>query len=184
MEKRKFDLVKEDIMSFEDWKAVRPDPDIRPFIGKTIYTYEAYPAKLKIINENTKQVTTFNGKFCGKRVMFKIDHDRGLITIEGIIKPPKDPLKKLFWEKGFTGARRVTGRREDGSINEMIHSDIRYHEYVRINGKLVETSLLPETPENDIVLAFDTDSHNWYASDDLTLEEVKPVLEVYRDHKV
>ena len=180
MEKRKFYLVKEDIISFEDFKNLN-DKGARPVIGKTNYTYEAYPAKLKIINDVTKQVTTFNGSFCGKRVMFKIDHDKGLITIEGIIKPPKDPLKKLFWEKGFTGARRVD------SISEMIHSDLRYYEYVRINGKLIETSLLlPEetAKNNDIVLAFDTDNHNWYASDDLTLEEVKPVLEVYRDHKV
>lgn len=177
---RKYILIKVDIMSFEDWKKIRLDPGIRLFIGKSIYTYEAYPSKLKVINEITKQVTTFNGKFCGKRVMFKIDHEKGIITIEGIIKPPKDPLKKLFWEKGYTGARRVN------FISELIDSDLGYHEYIRINGKLVEVSPLqfPEIPKNDIVLAFNIDNYNWYASDDLTLEEVKPVLEVYRDHKV
>ena len=96
-----------------------------------------------------------------------------MITIEGIVKPPKNPLKKLFWEKGFTGARRVN------SIDEVIYSGRKYYDYVRINGKLVSVSSLtpfPEMSKNDIVLAFDTDNHNWYASDDLTLEEVKPVL--------
>ena len=106
MEKRKFDLVKEDIISFEDFKNLN-NKGARPVIGKTNYTYEAYPAKLKIINENTKQVTTFNGKFCNKRVMFKLDHEKGIITIEGIIKPPKNPIKRVFWDHGFTGARRV-----------------------------------------------------------------------------
>ena len=149
MEKRKFDLIKEDIIPFEKFET-----GVRPCICKTSYSYEAYPAKLKIINNDTKQVTTFNGRFCGKRVMFKLDHEKGIITIEGIIKQPKNPLKKLFWDKGFTGVRRVN------SINEVIHSDIRYHEYIRINRKLVETSLLPEVSKNDIVLAFDTESHS------------------------
>ena len=176
MEKRKFDLIKEDIIPFEKFET-----GVRPRICKTSYSYEAYPAKLKIINNDTKQVTTFNGRFCDKRVMFKLDHEKGIITIEGIIKPPKNPLKKLFWEKGFTGARRVN------SIDELIYSGRKYYDYVRINGKLVSVSSLtpfPEMSKNDIVLAFDTDNHNWYASDDLTLEEVKPVLEVFRDHKI
>ena len=183
MEKRKFDLIKEDIIPFEKFET-----GVRPRICKTSYSYEAYPAKLKIINNDTKQVTTFNGRFCDKRVMFKLDHEKGIITIEGIIKPPKNPLKKLFWEKGFTGARRVN------SIDELIYSGRKYYDYVRIDGKLVSVSSLiplspctypfPEMSKNDIVLAFDTDNHNWYASDDLTLEEVKPVLEVFRDHKI
>lgn len=176
MEKRKFDLIKEDIIPFEKFET-----GVRPCICKTSYSYEAYPAKLKIINNDTKQVTTFNGRFCGKRVMFKLDHEKGIITIEGIIKPPKNPLKKLFWEKGFTGARRVN------SIDEVIYSGRKYYDYVRINGKLVSVSSLtpfPEMSKNDIVLAFDINNHNWYASDDLTLEEAKLVLEAFKNYKV
>lgn len=176
MEKRKFDLIKEDIIPFEKFET-----GVRPCICKTSYSYEAYPAKLKIINNDTKQVTTFNGRFCDKRVMFKLDHEKGIITIEGIIKPPKNPLKKLFWEKGFTGARRVN------SIDEVIYSGRKYYDYVRINGKLVSVSSLtpfPEMSKNDIVLAFDTYNHNWYASDDLTLEEAKLILNDFDDHKV
>lgn len=205
MEKRKFDLIKEDIMAFEDWKSVRPDPDIRPFIGKTIYTYEAYPAKLKIINENTKQVTTFNGKFCGKRVMFKIDHDRGLITIEGIIKPPKDPLKKLFWEKGFTGARRYKSIEEFNnstiSNEEWFKNDFHipsietqkkareYFKYILkfirdYDGKIkVEHFYAPNT-DFPIVAQINIKNKSWWVSEDLTLEEAKLILDGFDNCKV
>ena len=65
MEKRKFDLVKQNI--------VASDEEMQ--IADTIYYYKAYPAKLKIINSITTQITTFNGKFCDKQVMFKIDKE-------------------------------------------------------------------------------------------------------------
>jgi len=173
---RKYDLVKQDIIAFEDLKTL--DPDIRPFICTTCYTYEAYPAKLKIINEITKQVTTFNGKFCGKRVMFKIDHEKGLITIEGIVKPPKNPLKKLFWEKGFTGARRVDSYSD-------INNSLRSSFYIRDdNNDIRHFSDLSDVDTTKIVLSLEPDTKTWWASEDLTLEEAKSILSKFNDCKV
>ena len=163
MEKRKFDLVKEDIISFEDFKKLNENNRIRPRICKTSYSYEAYPSKLKIINDDTKQVTTFNGKFCGKRVMFKIDHDKELITIEGIVKPPKDPFKRLFWEKGFTGARRVDN-----------YTDIK-QPAVRIYIRDCNCEML---------LVIEPSRKTWWASENLTFEEAKLILDDFDDCQV
>lgn len=164
MEKRKFDLVKEDIISFEDFKKLNENNRIRPCICKTSYSYEAYPSKLKIINDDTKQVTTFNGKFCGKRVMFKIDHDKELITIEGIVKPPKDPFKRLFWEKGFTGARRVENYTD-------IKQSTRTRFYIRDSNC-------------EILLVIEPSRKTWWASENLTLEEAKLILNDFDDCQV
>ena len=164
MEKRKFDLVKEDIISFEDFKKLNENNKIRPRICKTSYSYEAYPSKLKVINDDTKQVTTFNGKFCGKRVMFKIDHDKELITIEGIVKPPKDPLKKLFWEKGFTGARRVDN-----------YTDIK---------QSTRTLFYIRDSNAEILLVIEPNRKTWWASENLTLEEARLILNNFDDCQV
>ena len=164
MEKRKFDLVKEDIISFEDFKKLNENNKIRPRICKTSYSYEAYPSKLKIINDDTKQVTTFNGKFCGKRVMFKIDHDKELITSEGIVKPPKDPFKRLFWEKGFTGARRVENYTD-------IKQPVRSFFYIRDSNC-------------EILLVIEPNRKTWWASENLTLEEARLILNDFDDCQV
>ena len=164
MEKRKFDLVKEDIISFEDFKKLNENNKIRPRICKTSYSYEAYPSKLKVINDDTKQVTTFNGKFCGKRVMFKIDHDKELITIEGIVKPPKDPFKRLFWEKGFTGARRVDNYTD-------IKQPVRSFFYIRDSNC-------------EILLVIEPSRKTWWASENLTLEEARLILNDFDDCQV
>ena len=164
MEKRKFDLVKEDIISFEDFKKLNENNRIRPRICKTSYSYEAYPSKLKVINDDTKQVTTFNGKFCGKRVMFKIDHDKELITIEGIVKPPKDPFKRLFWEKGFTGARRVEN-----------YTDIK---------QSTRTLFYIRDSNSKIILVIEPSRKTWWASENLTLEEARLILNDFDDCQV
>lgn len=183
--KRKCDLIKQDIMSLEDWKLCESS-DERPSIGNTKYVYEAYPAKLKIINKNTKQVTTFNGRFCGKRVMFRLENGR--INIEGIIKPPKDPFKKLFWEKGFTGARRCK------SMGEFIESVIGLKEninhiltFIRENDDIKKETFYWDNlvgDNNSIVLYLNTKTKQWWASEDLTLDEAKLVLDEFNNCKV
>ena len=175
--KRKFNLVKEDIISFQDFKKLNEN-GARPVIGKTNYTYEAYPAKLKIVNELTNQVTTFNGKFCNKRVMFKLDHERRIITIEGIIKPPKDPIKRVFWDHGFTGARRVDSYSD-------INNSLRASFYIRDdNNDIRHFSNLSGVDDTKIVLSLEPDTKTWWASEDLTLEEAKSIMDKYEAVKV
>ena len=176
-------------------------------IRNTIYFYSASPESIKIfikpsLDSDLKQKFEFKGNYIDKKCCFRIDQ-KGRFKFLGEVKPPKDPFKKLFWEKGFTGSRRCK------SIEEFHKSVITTKKWFENNFQIpsVETqekakeyfkhilSFIRDTTDNSIkkkdyygdfhlisccnnpiVLYINTKNKSWWASEDLTLEEAKLIL--------
>ena len=177
-------------------------------IKNTMYFYLASPESIKIFakssidSDDLKQKFEFKGNYIDKKCYFRIDQ-KGRFKFLGEVKPPKDPFKKLFWEKGFTGSRRYK------SIEEFHKSVITTKKRFENNFEIpsVETqekakeyfkhilSFIRDTTDNSIkkkdyygdfhltscgnnpiVLYINTKNKSWWASEDLTLEEAKLIL--------
>lgn len=80
-------------------------------IKNTMYFYLASPESIKIFakssidNDDLKQKFEFKGNYIGKKCVFRIDQ-KNRFKFMGEAKPPKDPVKRIFWEHGFTDSKR------------------------------------------------------------------------------
>ena len=80
-------------------------------IKNTIYFYLASPESIKIFakssidSDDLKQKFEFKGNYIGKKCVFRIDQ-KNRFKFMGEAKPPKDPVKRVFWEHGFTDSKR------------------------------------------------------------------------------
>ena len=80
-------------------------------IKNTMYFYLASPESIKIFakssidSDDLKQKFEFKGNYIGKKCVFRIDQ-KNRFKFMGEVKPPKDPVKRVFWEHGFTDSKR------------------------------------------------------------------------------
>ena len=80
-------------------------------IKNTMYFYLASPESIKIFakssidSDDLKQKFEFKGNYIGKKCVFRIDQ-KNRFKFMGEAKPPKDPVKRVFWEHGFTDSKR------------------------------------------------------------------------------
>ena len=80
-------------------------------IKNTMYFYLASPESIKIFakssidSDDLKQKFEFKGNYIGKKCVFRIDQ-KNRFKFMGEAKPPKDPVKRIFWEHGFTDSKR------------------------------------------------------------------------------
>lgn len=80
-------------------------------IKNTMYFYLASPESIKIFakssidTDDLKQKFEFKGNYIGKKCVFRIDQ-KNRFKFMGEAKPPKDPVKRIFWEHGFTDSKR------------------------------------------------------------------------------
>ena len=80
-------------------------------IKNTMYFYLASPESIKIFakssidTDDLKQKFEFKGNYIGKKCVFRIDQ-KNRFKFMGEAKPPKDPVKRVFWEHGFTDSKR------------------------------------------------------------------------------
>lgn len=151
-------------------------------IRNTIYFYSASPESIKIfikpsLDSDLKQKFEFKGNYIGKKCIFRIDQ-KGRFKFLGEAKPPKDPIKRVFWDHGFTGARRVDSYSD-------INNSLRASFYIRDdNNDIRHFSDLSGVDNTKIVLSLEPDTKTWWASEDLTLEEAKSIMEKYTIMKV
>lgn len=126
-------------------------------IGKTKFYYSANSDSIKIftkedLDKDLELKFEFKGDYIGKKCCFRIDQ-KGRFKFLGEAKPPKDPIKKLFWENGFTDSKRKKNM-----------EDVPEGDNVTLNGEIIFR-------------------HNnkkvWWADESLTLNKVKDLMNCY-----
>jgi len=176
-------------------------------IAKTVYMYTADEKSIKIYKDDIVDAPElkfeFKGNYIGKKCVFRIDH-KDRFKFLGEAKPPKDPIKKLFWDHEFTGARRFKSIEE---FNKSVISEKEWFENgfsipsVETQEKAKEyfkhiLTFIRDTTDNNsikkkdyygdfhltacgnnpIVLHINTKNKSWWASEDLTLDEAQLIL--------
>lgn len=102
------------------------------------------------IDHNPTQIGVFKGDYIGKLCSFRIDN-KNRFKFMGEAKAPKDPVLKLLWEHGCTGAKRKKN----------------------YDGMLI---LMKEQDTQKVVFAHNLKGEWWISEDYLTMEKVKLLL--------
>lgn len=134
-------------------------------ISRTSYFYSATSESIKIFKEDAKDGLKFKfefkGNFINKKCCFRIDQ-KERFKFRGVIKPPypADPIRREFWEYGFTRARRKK------SIEE-VKGDIMMFDY--------------EDTDTGIKNIFKCNNKKeWWAHNDITLDKAKELMDKYK----
>lgn len=132
-------------------------------IGRTKYYYSANSESIKIftkedLDKDLELKYQFKGNYIGKKCCFRIDK-KSRFKFMGEAKPPKDPIKKIFWEHGFTESRRK-------KIIDAIQGDsITAHE---------STDIKPIFKYNE--------KKEWWADEEISLDKAKELMESYEEN--
>ena len=132
-------------------------------IKNTIYFYLASPESIKIFakssidSDDLKQKFEFKGNYIGKKCVFRIDQ-KNRFKFMGEAKPPKDPVKRIFWEHGFTDSKR---KKNIEDVKEGI--TIYFLEY---NTNIIYTFKYNNKKE-------------WWADEDMSFPIAKEIMESY-----
>ena len=132
-------------------------------IKNTMYFYLASPESIKIFakssidSDDLKQKFEFKGNYIGKKCVFRIDQ-KNRFKFMGEAKPPKDPVKRIFWEHGFTDSKR---KKNIEDVKEGI--TIYFLEY-----------------NTDIKYTFKyNNKKEWWADEDMLFPIAKEIMESY-----
>ena len=132
-------------------------------IKNTMYFYLASPESIKIFakssidSDDLKQKFEFKGNYIGKKCVFRIDQ-KNRFKFMGEAKPPKDPVKRIFWEHGFTDSKR---KKNIEDVKEGI--TIYFLEY-----------------NTDIKYTFKyNNKKEWWADEDMPFPIAKEIMESY-----
>lgn len=132
-------------------------------IKNTMYFYLASPESIKIFakssidSDDLKQKFEFKGNYIGKKCVFRIDQ-KNRFKFMGEAKPPKDPVKRVFWEHGFTDSKR---KKNIEDVKEGI--TIYFLEY---NTNIIYTFKYNNKKE-------------WWADEDMSFPIAKEIMESY-----
>ena len=132
-------------------------------IKNTMYFYLASPESIKIFakssidSDDLKQKFEFKGNYIGKKCVFRIDQ-KNRFKFMGEAKPPKDPVKRIFWEHGFTDSKR---KKNIEDVKEGI--TIYFLEY---NTNIIYTFKYNNKKE-------------WWADEDMSFPIAKEIMESY-----
>ena len=132
-------------------------------IKNTMYFYLASPESIKIFakssidSDDLKQKFEFKGNYIGKKCVFRIDQ-KNRFKFMGEAKPPKDPVKRIFWEHGFTDSKR---KKNIEDVKEGI--TIYFLEY---NTNIIYTFKYNNKKE-------------WWADEDMSFPIAKEIIESY-----
>ena len=132
-------------------------------IKNTIYFYLASPESIKIFakssidSDDLKQKFEFKGNYIGKKCVFRIDK-KNRFKFMGEAKPPKDPVKRIFWDHGFTDSKR---KKNIEDVKEGI--TIYFLEY---NTNIIYTFKYNNKKE-------------WWADEDMSFPIAKEIMESY-----
>ena len=136
-------------------------------IKNTIYFYLASPESIKIFakssidSDDLKQKFEFKGNYIGKKCVFRIDQ-KNRFKFMGEAKPPKDPVKRIFWEHGFTDSKR---KKNIEDVKEGI--TIYFLEY---NTNIIYTFKYNNKKE-------------WWIDEDMSFPTAKEIMEGYEKRK-
>lgn len=132
-------------------------------IKNTMYFYLASPESIKIFakssidSDDLKQKFEFKGNYIGKKCVFRIDQ-KNRFKFMGEAKPPKDPVKRIFWEHGFTDSKR---KKNIEDVKEGI--TIYFLEY-----------------HTNIIYTFKyNNKKEWWADEDMSFPIAKEIMESY-----
>ena len=132
-------------------------------IKNTMYFYLASPESIKIFakssidSDDLKQKFEFKGNYIGKKCVFRIDQ-KNRFKFMGEAKPPKDPVKRIFWEHGFTDSKR---KKNIEDVKEGI--TIYFLEYI-----------------TNIIYTFKyNNKKEWWADEDMSFPIAKEIMESY-----
>ena len=132
-------------------------------IKNTMYFYLASQESIKIFakssidSDDLKQKFEFKGNYIGKKCVFRIDQ-KNRFKFMGEAKPPKDPVKRIFWEHGFTDSKR---KKNIEDVKEGI--TIYFLEY---NTNIIYTFKYNNKKE-------------WWADEDMSFPIAKEIIESY-----
>ena len=132
-------------------------------IKNTIYFYLASPESIKIFakssidSDDLKQKFECKGNYIGNKCVFRIDQ-KTRFKFMGEAKPPKDPVKRIFWEHGFTDSKR---KKNIEDVKEGI--TIYFLEY---NTNIIYTFKYNNKKE-------------WWADEDMSFPIAKEIMESY-----
>lgn len=136
-------------------------------IKNTMYFYLASPESIKIFakssidTDDLKQKFEFKGNYIGKKCVFRIDQ-KNRFKFMGEAKPPKDPVKRIFWEYGFTDSKRKK------NIEDVKEGIIIY--FLEYN--------------TDIIYTFKyNNKKEWWADEDMSFPIAKEIMESYGKRK-
>ena len=133
-------------------------------IGKTKFYYSANSESIKIftkedLDKDLELKFEFKGNYIGKKCCFRIDK-KDRFKFMGEAKPPKDPIKRIFWEHGFTDSKRkknIEDVQGNGIISAHEATDIKY--IFKYNNK-----------------------KEWWADEGITLHKAKELMESYEEN--
>ena len=166
----------------EGWYAEQIKTKGVPFADLPTYRYHANKNQIEITNiKHPDFKLVVKGDYLGKYVVFNVnnlDPNKGLV-FKGVAKVPKDPVKKILWENGFTGAKRFKEFKDLANAVESFDSIIVIYKneiYYHIEN-VIATKILREPDEFDnIRLAYNPYSYKWYGANDLTKDELRIIL--------
>lgn len=135
-------------------------------IKNTIYFYLASQESIKIFakssidSDDLKQKFEFKGNYIGKKCVFRIDQ-KNRFKFMGEAKPPKDPVKRVFWEHGFTDSKRKKNVEDvKGGIVIASSESIDIKHVFKYNNK-----------------------KEWWADEDMSFPTAKEIMEGYEKRK-
>ena len=132
-------------------------------IKNTMYFYLASPESIKIFakssidTDDLKQKFEFKGNYIGKKCVFRIDQ-KNRFKFMGEAKPPKDPVKRVFWEHGFTDSKRKKNI-EDVKEGITIYF-LEYHTNIKYTFKY-------------------NNKKEWWADEDMSFPIAKEIMKSY-----
>lgn len=121
----------------------------------SIYKIKTHFDELPIDHTPTP-IGTFKGNYIGVVCSFRIDN-KNRFKFMGEAKAPKDPVLKLLWERGFTGAKR-----------KMNYDNMLF--------------LMTEPDGQKVVFAHNLKGQWWISEDYLTMEKIQLLLKGMISH--